>query len=195
MRSLSGLHCYGTSESGYEVILKSVRLGRRVLFIRMFRAAILCGLVLCLAAAANADGKIKLALPGQSRLALLTERGSVKSISSADGVFSLPVGKYRVTGYSSAMKTKTGESWSVFATAMKPVSVLVKEDATTLVKVCEPFIASVNVSASASQNVNMDLETVGAAGESVSIYGPKPPGFQAINKTGGTVWSGSFHYG
>ncbi len=162
---------------------------------RLFsRTAVVIGLALFVAVAASADGKLKLSLPGQSRLAVRAADGSAKSLTSADGVFSLPAGNYSITGYSSAAKTKTGESWSVFATAVKPVSVTVKDGKTTPVKLAEPFVASVKVSSQDASNISMNFKTFGASGESVSIYGPKPPGFLATAKTGGS-WSGSFKYG
>ena len=161
----------------------------------LIRTVVVLALVLCFAIAANAEGKIKMSLPGDSKMALQAENGAVKSITSKNGVFILPAGKYRVTGYSSAVKTKAGESWSMFATNMKPVSVIVTDGKTSVVKLGEPFVASVKVSSQSLPNISMDLKTVGAGAEAITIYGPKPPGFKGTGKTGGAAWSGSFKYG
>lgn len=143
---------------------------------------------------ASADGTVKVPLPGQSRFAIRAASGSTLSVTAKNGLIKLPPGKYSITGYSGGIQTVAGEYWTVFASGMKPIAITVAEGKTTQVKIAEPFVASVKVSSSSLPNMSMDLSTVGAAGESVTIYGPNPPGFTVKGKTGGS-WNGSFHYG
>jgi hypothetical protein len=148
-------------------------------------------------------GAIVLPYDGESKITLISadNKNGYLQAASKSKTLTIPVGKYVVGNYSSAVTDKSGDKWSVTVTPGSDKSantIEVKQGASIKLGSLESVTASI----AASQNgdkVTMNLQMSANDGSKYTIQRADgkgdPPSFEVLSESGDVVLSGKFAYG
>lgn len=139
---------------------------------------------------------------GTSSLTLRnTTKGGRVELQTTNGTFIAPAGTYTLGSYTLSAQDETDQHWTAGTYLGRRGGKTIKLTAggSEELKVGAPFAASVKVQKKTGNNVNLGFELVGCGGHSYVLHrargSRRAPGFEAFDKSGKRVWSGSFAYG
>jgi len=129
-----------------------------------------------------------------------TENNKILRLSSKDGSFRLPVGKYTLLGAIAYATDDNKDRWVVSynLSSAKDREVVIEANATKALEIGPPFTASVSVTRNGDE-AELSLSLVGRGGDRAIIRkaaaSSDPPSFQVTSPAGQVVWQGAFKFG
>ena len=142
-------------------------------------------------------GKIILPVKGDSFVYLYrpdTRKQTPYQLTSKDGVFKAPAGKYQLLMYYVTSKDRGRRGLMISGRYKKPITISVSRGSTYRLKAGPPITASIKVSQRGANAVTMDLLLTGCGGEQCTISS-KEPRFRVLSKAGKVLQEGKFKYG
>jgi hypothetical protein len=142
-------------------------------------------------------GTIILPLKGDSFVYLYrtdTRKEAPYQLTSKDGVFKAPAGKYQLLMYYVTSKDRGRRGPMISGRYSKPITISVSRGSTYRLKAGPPLTASIRVSQRGANAVTMDLMLTGRGGEQCTISS-KEPRFQVLSRAGKVLQEGKFKFG
>lgn len=150
----------------------------------------------------GALGRIE-ATPGDNATLVLQggADGAYVRVLITNGIAAAPSGSFSIWSYELERKDESGSTWRASAQNPKGDSgkLNIPTNGVARLTLGPPFEARVTTRAQAEGNRSFDLKIAGSSSNAFTVTSSggrsKPPGFEVVNATGVTVWSGNFAYG